>query len=339
MKWNWLRIADALRWALAVAATVLLASAGIAEARNSVVEPPNFDTNSIHVLPVRGNVYMLAGAGCNITVQVGEEYVIVVDTGLPQHADDVIATIRKMSKLPIMFLGNTNSDADHTGGDPKLYAAGGALPNATQGFAREEEKDTTRLKLLPGATIVASLNAVNRMEDQAGKTTAIGFGDEGFKLYNNEGVVFYQMPKGHSDGDSVVFFRASDVVSAGDVFTTTSYPVIETENGGTVQGFIDALNDLIEILVPKYGEEGGTYVIPGHGHLSDRADVVNYRDMVTIIRGRIQEMVKNGMTLEQVRAAKPTLDYDGIYGADGGRKFTEIVYHELAKDTKQPGQK
>jgi glyoxylase-like metal-dependent hydrolase (beta-lactamase superfamily II) len=318
---------------------VLPAPAGFAEVSKPAVQEPNYDTNNIHVLHVRGNVYMLVGAGCNITVQVGEQYVIVVDTGLPQFADDVIATVHKMSSLPIMFMGNTSSDADHTGGNAKFFLASGALPNATQGFAREEEKDKTRLKLLPGGTIVASLNTVNRTEEEAGKTTAIGFGDEGFKLYNNEGVVFYQMPKAHSDGDMIVFFRASDVVSAGDIFTTTSYPVIETENGGTVGGFIDALNDLIEILVPRYGEEGGTYVIPGHGHLSDRADVVNYRDMVTIIRGRIQEMVKNGMTLEQVKAAKPTLDYDGIYGADGGRKFTEIVYRELTKDTKQPGPK
>jgi cyclase len=311
----------------------------MAAARNPGLEEISLDSKNVHVLHVRGNVYMLVGAGCNITVQVGEQYVIVVDTGLPQFSDEVISVVRKLSSLPIMFLGNTNSDADHTGGNAKLYLAGGALPNATQGFAREEEKDKSRLKLLPGDTIVASLNAVNRTEEQAGKTTAIGFGNEGFKLYNNEAVVFYQMAKGHSDGDSIVFFRASDVVSAGDVFTTTSYPVIETENGGSVAGFIDALNDLIEILVPKYGEEGGTYVIPGHGHLSDRADVVNYRDMVTIIRGRIQDMVKNGMTLEQVKAAEPTLDYDGIYGVNGGRKFTEIVYHELAKDTKQPGPK
>jgi glyoxylase-like metal-dependent hydrolase (beta-lactamase superfamily II) len=144
------------------------------------------------------------------------------------------------------------------------------------------------------------------------------------------------MPKAHTDGDSIVLFRSSDVVSVGDIFTTASYPVIETSNGGTVSGFLDAINDLIEILVPKYGEEGGTYVIPGHGHLSDRADVVNYRDMVTMIQGRVQELVKNGMTLEQVQAAKPTLDFDGIYGADGGRKFTEIVYREL---TKNPGLK
>jgi cyclase len=339
MNLNRLSTPARFRWVFLLGVLFLLGAARMAEARNPGLEPADFDTKNVHVLHVRGNVYMLAGAGCNITVQVGEQYVIVVDTGLPQYADEVLAVVRKLSSLPIMFLGNTSADADHTGGNGKLYVAGGALPNATQGFAREEEKDKTRLKLLPGDTIVASLNTVNRTEEQAGKTTAIGFGDEGFKLYNNEAVVFYQMPKAHSDGDSIVFFRASDVVSAGDIFTTTSYPVIETENGGTVGGFIDALNDLIDILVPKYGEEGGTYVIPGHGHLSDRADVVNYRDMVTIIRGRIQEMVKNGMTLDQVKAAKPTLDYDGIYGADGGRKFTEIVYHELAKDTKQPGPK
>jgi glyoxylase-like metal-dependent hydrolase (beta-lactamase superfamily II) len=311
--------------ALALAATLLFAGTGTASAQ----EP------RIHVLPVRGNVYMLVGAGSNITVQVGEQYVIVIDTGLPQFADEVIATVKKISSLPIMFLGNTSADADHTGGNTKFYAAGKALPNATVGLTREDEKDASRLTLFPGATIVASLNAVTRTADETGKTTAISFGREGFKLYNGEGVMFYGMGNAHTDGDSMCFFRASDVISVGDLFTTTSYPVIETDKGGTVGGFIDALNDLIEIMIPRYGEEGGTYVIPGHGHLSDRAEVVNYRDMVTIIRGRIQEMVKDGMTFEQIKAAKPTLDYDGLYGAEGGRTFTEIVYREVTKGASQ----
>jgi glyoxylase-like metal-dependent hydrolase (beta-lactamase superfamily II) len=328
-----------LRMVLALAVTALLAPVGIAARGNPAAVDSDFDAKDVHVLNVRGNVYMLVGAGCNITVQVGEKYVVVVDTGLPQFADEVVATVRKLSNLPIMFLGNTSSDADHTGGNAKLFLAGGALPNATMGFSREEEKDATRLKLFPGATIVASLNTVNRTEEEAGKTTAIGFGSEGFKLYNNEPVVFYQMAKAHSDGDSIVLFRSSDVVSAGDVFTTASYPVIETENGGTLDGFLDALNDLIDILVPKYGEEGGTYVIPGHGHLSDRADVVNYRDMVTMVRGRIEDMVKNGMTLQQVYDARPTLDFDGIYGADSGHRFIEIVYRELTKQKTQTGRK
>jgi glyoxylase-like metal-dependent hydrolase (beta-lactamase superfamily II) len=338
MNWSRLRIADVSRCVLALALTILPGAPGTAEARNPAVEQSTFDSKNIHVLPVRGNVYMLVGAGCNITVQVGEQYVIVVDAGLPEFAGEVIDTIRKLTRLPIMFVLNTSSDPDHSGGDAKFYQAGWSLPNPDRvDLVPRTEVSKTHLILPPGASILASLNTLNRIDvSTAIKNDAVSYGKEGLKLYNKEPVVFYHLGKAHTDGDSMVFFRVSDVVSAGDIFTTTSYPVIESENGGSVQGFIDALNDLIEILVPKYGEEGGTYVIPGHGHLSDRADVVNYRDMVTIINGRIQEMVKNGMTLEQVKAARPTLDYDGIYGADGGRKFTEVVYHELAKDTKRP---
>jgi glyoxylase-like metal-dependent hydrolase (beta-lactamase superfamily II) len=316
---------------LVLAAAILFVAAGFARAADPAAEEVNLGTKNIHVWRVRGNVYMLVGAGANITVQVGETYIIVVDTGLPQFADEVTTTIRNISDLPILFLGNTSADPDHTGGNAKLVQAGSALPNATMGFSREEEKDPARLKLFPGGTIVASLNTVNRTKEETGKQDAIGFGHEGFKLYNGEGVIFYQMAKAHTDGDSICFFRASDVVSAGDIFTTTSYPVIETENGGTVAGYIEALNDLIDILIPRYGEEGGTLVVPGHGHLSDRADVVNYRDMVTIINARVEDMLKEGMTLEQIKAQKPTLDYDGIYGAESGNKFLEIVYRELAK--------
>lgn len=316
---------------LAFAVAIPLAAAGSARAGSPGSAEPDFDTKNIHVLHVRGNVYMLVGAGANITVQVGDTYVIVVDTGLPQFADEVISVVRKISKLPIMFVGNTNPDPDHTGGNAKFYEAGRALPNATMGLSREEEKDVTRLNLFPGATLVASFNAVKRTAEEAGQMTAIAYGKEGFKQYNGEGLIFYQMPAGHTDGDSVVFFRASDVVSTGDVFTTTGYPVISTDRGGTVSGAIDALNDLIDLMIPRYGEEGGTYVIPGHGHLSDRADVVNYRDMVTIIRGRIQDMVKDGMTWEQIKAARPSLDYDGIYGEEGGRRFVELAYQEIKK--------
>jgi cyclase len=304
---------------------------GIAKAQDPGLEVAKAGSKHIQALHVRGNVYMLTGAGCNITVQVGEQYVIIVDAGLPQFTDEVIDTIRQLTSLPIMFLGNTAFDPEYTGGNAKLFRAGWALPNATRGFAREEEKDPSRLKLLPGTTIVASLDTVNRTKEEAGKTGAITFGREGFKLYNNESVFFYRMPKAHTDGDAMALFRASDVVSAGPIFSTTAYPVIDSENGGTVDGYIDALNELIDLLVPKYGEEGGTYVVPGQGHLSDRADVVNYRDMVTIIRSRVQYMAKKGMTLEQIEAAKPSLDYDGIYGVEGGVKYIEAVYRDFSR--------
>jgi cyclase len=318
-----------LRVALLLTVTILLAIVGVAKAQTP--ETLDLGTANIHVLHVRGNIYMLIGAGCNITVDVGERYIIVVDTGLPQFADEVVATIRKISKLPIMFIANTTSDADHTGGNAKLFAAGGALPNATTGFAREDEKDLTRLHLLPGGTIITTFNASSRTKEQAGMQTAVTFGREGFKLYDAEPVIFYNMGRAHTDGDSMVFFRSSDVISAGELYTTTSYPVIETENGGSIDGYLDSLNDLLALLVPKEKEEGGTYVIPGRGYLSDRADVANYRDMVTVIRARIADMIRKGMTLQQVMAAKPTMDYDGIYGAEDGRKFTEVVYGDLAK--------
>jgi len=318
-----------LRVALLLAITILLAVTGVAKAQTP--ETLDLGTANIHVLHVRVNIYMLIGAGCNITVDVGDRYIIVVDTGLPQFADEVVATIRKISKLPIMFIANTTSDSDHSGGNGKLYMTGGALPNATTGFAREDEKDLTRLHLLPGGTIITTFNASSRTKEQAGMQTAVTFGPEGFKLYDAEPVIFYNMGKAHTDGDSMVFFRSSDVISAGELYSTTGYPVIETENGGSIDGYLNALNDMLALLVPKEKEEGGTYVIPGHGYLSDRADVANYRDMVTVIRARIADMIRKGMTLQQVIAAKPTMDYDGIYGADGGRKFTEVVYGDLAK--------
>ena len=155
------------------------------------------------------------------------------------------------------------------------------------------------------------------------------------ELFNDEAVIIEHPHAAHTDGDSTVFFRRSDVVSAGDIFTPEHYPVIEAQRGGTINGEIEALNQVIDIMVPKEGEEGGTYVIPGHGRLCDRAEIVNYRDMVTIVRDRIEDMVKKGMTLEQVKAAKPTLDYDGIYGADTGpwttKMFIEAVYRDLSQ--------
>jgi cyclase len=335
MSWNWPSRTGCVRLAAGFVITIFLATAKLAAAQTLGPQEIKASTKNIRVLHVRSNIYMLVGSGCNITVQVGDQYVIAVDTGVPAFADEVISTIRELTSLPILFVANTTPDADHTGGNSKFFQAGWALPNATMGFEREKEKGSKRLVLPPGATIVGSLNTVNWTGDPAGKTSAATYGSEGFELYNNEPVLFYSKAKAHTDGDTMVFFRSSDVVSAGDIFTTTSYPVIDSGKGGSIDGFIDALNDLVELLVPRRNEEGGTYVIPGHGYLSDRADVVHYRDMVTIIRGRIQEMVKEGMTLEQVKAAAPTQDYDGIYGADEGLKFTEAVYRDLTKGANQ----
>jgi cyclase len=286
----------------------------------SAQAPQNFDNVEVHILPVQGSIYMLVGAGGNITLQVGKDGVLLVDTSYPQMAPKVMAAIRTLSNMPIRWIVNTHMHTDHTGGNAALakLGGGGAMPR-----------------------IVANDHVLNRMSarDAAGKTAAPEAdwpNDEYFNptkdfFFNNEAVVVYHMPAAHTDGDSVVFFRRSDVISAGDIFTPNNYPFLDLARGGSVQGEIDALNHIIDLTVPAKYQEGGTYVIPGHGRLCEEADVVEYRDMVTIIRDRIQDLIKKGKTLDQVKAAKPTLDYDTQYGtgAGAGDRFVEAVYKSL----------
>jgi glyoxylase-like metal-dependent hydrolase (beta-lactamase superfamily II) len=279
----------------------------------------------IHVLAVQGNVYMLAGAGGNIAVQIGDEGVLVVDTGIAQMSDKILAAIRKLSDKPIRYIVNTHAHADHTGGNEALSKAG----------------KTTRGEV---ADIIAHENVLNRMSGasgtQAPAPTAAWPSDtyvpeEKDIFFNEEAVMLYHDKAAHTDGDTIVFFRRSDVVVAGDIFVTTSYPFIDARNGGSVQGIIDGLNRILDLTVPKHEQEGGTYVIPGHGHVCDESEVLEYRDMVTIVKERIEDMAKRGMTMEQVKAAKPTLDYDLHYGADTGSwttaMFIEAVYRDVTK--------
>jgi glyoxylase-like metal-dependent hydrolase (beta-lactamase superfamily II) len=297
---------------------------------------------SVEVLHVQGNVYMIAGAGANITVQVGDLVTVVVDSGIPQRKDEVLAAIRSITDKHILFVIDTSADPDHTGGNDALSEAGWALPDAGLNPLRQANGS-----MPSGASIIAHINVLNRMSAPTGKEPTAPqarwptdtYETDSWKLYNGEGVFIYHPPNAHTDGDSYVLFRKSDVISTGDIFSLASYPVIRADQGGSINGLIDALNDIIALLEPKENEEGGTYVIPGHGHICDRHDVVNYRDMVTIIRGRIQNLVSKGMTLEQVKAAKTTVDYDGLYGATTGPwttdRFVEAIYNDLSKNKTQ----
>ena len=154
-------------------------------------------------------------------------------------------------------------------------------------------------------------------------------------FFNSEPIEMIYQPAAHTDGDSLVFFRRSDVLVTGDIFLTTSYPIIDIDRGGTIQGEIDALNNILELAIPGYQDEGGTYIIPGHGWISDRSDLLEYRGMVTIIRDRVQAAIKKGMSLEQVKAAGLTKDYDNRYSAKSGLgsadKFVEAVYKSLTQ--------
>jgi cyclase len=321
------------RTALRVVVVVLLFAtllAGFAHAQQS--QGP--DPAEIQVLPVQGNVYLIAGAGGNITLQVGPQGVLLVDTGSVQSSDKVLSSIRKLSSGPIRVIINTSVDPDHVGGNEAIGKAGVTVIGAVVGYSSQD--------IQKGAQILGHENLFNRMNGTMGGKSSWPsdawptdpYSISPKKVFSNEeGIEIIHVPAAHTDGDSIVFFRRSDVVTAGDIFVTTGYPVIDLQRGGSIQGVLDGLNRILDLTVAKQESEGGTYVIPGHGRICDQFDVLEYRDMVTIIRDRIQDLIRKNKTLDEIRAARPTEDYDARYGASTGvwttDMFIEAVYKSL----------
>ncbi len=287
----------------------------------------NPDTGEIQVLRVQGNVFVIAGAGGNVTVQVGPSGSVMVDSKTAPMADRLLEEIRKLavSDKPIRYILNTSADADHIGGNEKIASTIGSAANwlviNTPGTTNAQT-----VKIFAHDNIAARMN---HLPAPAWPTDTFFEGEREF-YFNGEPVFMYHIPAAHTDGDSIVFFRHSDVIATGDVFRTDSYPVIDLSRGGSVQGIIDGLNRVLDLAVPAHHEEGGTYIVPGHGRICDEFDVLEYRDMVTIIRDRILAMKKKGMTLDQIRAARPTRDYDPRYGSDTGPwttgMFIDAIY-------------
>ena len=344
-----LQAAGPLRAVLGGAAIFLMASAGIAQQNQPPARQnpptPGFDNVEIKSLHVQGNVWMLVGGPFNAAVQIGDEGVLVVDTMVEPLADKMLAEVKRLAgDKTIRYIINTHAHPDHTGGNEKIAVAGRSI--VAGNFAGQVGPDAAN-----SATIFAHENVLTRMS-QAGGPEGAGngqklpfkalptdtfFDEEKDLFFNGEGIQLIHIPNAHTDGDIMVWFRKSDVVVAGDLFMTTTYPIVAVQQGGTLNGIITALNRILDITIPKDRQEGGTYVIPGHGRLTDEADVVEYRDMVTIIRDRFQDAIKKGMTLDQVKAARLTRDYDGRWGATTGfwttDAFIEAAYKTLSPAT------
>jgi len=328
--------------AVAICTALLVLNGGTSVAPTALAAQASraASTDGLEVLEVRPNFFMIAGAGGNVGVQVGEDGVVVVDAGSAASAAALVAAIKRITPQPIRYVIDTGPDADHVGGNDVLAKAGNQFfPGTRAAGARPDA-------LRAVASILAAEGVVRHMTMASDLTRApVGLPTESFHyakkfLYlNGEAIEVLHQPAAHTDSDVFAFFRRSDVVLAGDVIDTRRFPVIDIERGGSIDGEIAALNRLSELAVasvPIVSREAGTIVIPGHGRLYDQFDVIEYRDMITIIRDRVRELVKAGRSLDQVKAARPAKGYEGRYGNAGGDwttdTFVEAVYRSLVKE-------
>ena len=305
----------------------------------------------LDVVQLRPNFYVIAGAGGNVAVQTGQDGAVVVDSGSADRADAVAATIKRLSAYPIRYVINTSADPDHVGGNATVAKAGETLFTLTGAGAAGSAAGLNGLTNGGAAGIIAAEEVLTRMSAPTGKAGAFssaawpteGFGQAQRTLFmNDEGIQVLRQPAAHSDGDSIVFFRRSDVIVAGDILDATRFPVIDVARGGSIQGELDALNRLIDLAIPSIpivSRDGGTYVVAGHGRVFDHFDLVDYRDMVTIIRDRIRDLAKEGKTLEQIKASSPARGYTRQYGATSGPwttdMFVEAIFKSLPREKTQ----
>jgi cyclase len=325
-----------------------------ADAQPARALPPG-DVEPLHVA---GNVYLIAGAGGNIAASIGGDGVIMVDTGVAPATDKVLAAIRQAasrlrppdnpeSASPF----NSTWQATHVFAEPKIrmiintndnpdHVQGNAAIRRSPMFGPLGDGPAYQLGTSSGSSQqnLAHVNVQQRMleANAANAPTDTYFADRYtlYRFFNGQAVQIFHMPNAVTDGDSIVWFRASDVIATGDIYNSDVYPPIDVSRGGSIDGAIEALNKVLDMSVTEYMSQGGTMIVPGHGWVSDSGDVGYYRDMLMIVRDRVQSLIDKGMSLQQVKAAKPTMDYDPLYGRQPKvtARFVEAVYASLKRE-------
>jgi glyoxylase-like metal-dependent hydrolase (beta-lactamase superfamily II) len=246
-------------------------------------------------------------------------------------ASKVLAAVRRLSDKPLRRIINTTLMDSHTGGNGVLVKEG-RLNQAGPGLgARPNEAD-----LIAHSSLLALMTEIGRDRISPDRWPPSVFSGRQKDLSSNdEPVVILHMPNAVTEGDSLVWFRKSDVLVSGEVFNHASFPFIDVAHGGTIDGVIEGLNTMLDIMVPKHNQEGGTMVVPGYGRIGDEHDVLEYRDMVTIVRDRVQAAIDKKMTLQQVKALKPsaTYEYEPRFNRDPAwtaEMFVEAIYRTLS---------
>ena len=322
-----------LPWVYALAMIAAgTASTGVA-AQQARPAPRAAEAGGLDTVQIRDNVWVIFGAGGNVTVHLGEDGVILVDSGSEAAADKTLAAVRAITKAPIRMIINTSADLEHVGGNDKLSAAG--QPINPDSFA-----DMPRATILSHENVLQRLSAPKNRDEKPAPTEmwpTETFTSKYRSFYvNNEAVQVLRQLGAVSDGDVMVHFRRADVIVTGDIIDLRRFPVIDPAKGGSIQGELEALNRLLDLTVPPMPlvlKPGRTLVVPGHGRVSDYGEIVDYRDMVATIKDIIEDMVKKGMTLQQVKAANPTAGYRARWGSDTGPwttdMFVEAIYNGL----------
>lgn len=284
------------------------------------------------IVPVRENLFAIMGAGGNVTVQSGASGVLVVDTGTEQHAAEVITLIRGVTDRPIRYMITTHDDDQHRGGNPEIAQAGMKFGSMGAAGVRDEQPTA---EIIAHENVLTSISSLDPAPPFEGWPTSTFFTDSKSLSFNQEGIDVLFVPKSHSGGDTIVYFRQSNVISAGDLYTPDRYPYFDVSKGGSLQGVLDGLNRLIDLTITENMQEGGTLVVPGHGRIGNESDVVEYRDMLTIIRNYIQEMIREKRSLAEVQKARPTFGFDPLYAAGTTEwtvdEFVAAIYRELSQ--------
>jgi glyoxylase-like metal-dependent hydrolase (beta-lactamase superfamily II) len=276
----------------------------------------NVDLTITHVA---GNVYMIQrpGGGGNIGAQIGPDGVLLIDSLFDPMTDALLAAVREVTEEDIKYLINTHIHIDHVGGNENLAELGVLI------FAH----DNTRLRFLEEKSHFPRAGGSFAPQQPVAARPVITFNDTMSFHLNGEEVRVFLVPPAHTDGDVFVYFPESDVLHLGDVYRTTSYPIIDVYNGGTLRGTIAAMDIAIDIA----GTD--TKIIPGHGlEVVGRDELIEFRDMILDIQGQVLGMIRDGKKLHEVMAAKPTAAYDAEWTDDPGwgpEDFIPVVYYQL----------
>jgi cyclase len=335
-----------------IAAFAIAAVVGIVACVSGVRVHAQGNAAGLEVLQIRPNFYLIAGAGANIGAQIGPNGVVLVNAGTAQASGDVVAAVARLTTQPIRYIIDTSADPDVVGGNAKLAAAGRNITSFAVGSNRTNVAGID----LDAARVLSHENVLTQMRRaQPGATSPFPsdtWPTETFEerrrtmYFNDEGIEILKLPPAHTDADTIVFFRKSDVVVAGNIIDADRFPMIDLARGGSLKGEIEALNRVIEMAIPPgpfvglpsgpnatARLQGGTDVLPGHGRIFRQIDVVNYRDMVVIVSDIVQDMINRKMTLDQIKAADPVKPFRARYGATTGpwttNDFVEAVFKSL----------